>query len=98
MNDTDSRTFANNHTRTLFGDAPKLKISKDKFKDNSYYAHLIGRAFACELILERHRHNPYDDVDILLGDLQIELTECMNKFRNKAAYHTIDKFKVEQFI
>lgn len=94
----ESTLFSKMHTKSLYGQAPKLKINREKFQSNSSYAHLIGRAFACEKIIERHKLEPYESVDVLLGDLQIELTTCMNKFREKALFHKSDKFHVEQFI
>lgn len=98
MNENGSRQFANMHAKTLYGDAPKLKINKDKFKNNSEYAHLIGRAFACETIMRRHNANPYETVDEILGDLQIEYTECVNQFRKDCAFHALKPLKVEDFV
>ncbi len=96
--DQDSMNFATMHTKALYNGSPKLKIGNDKFKDNSYYAHLIGRAFCCEKILEQHKAEPYDSIDLLIGDLQIELTNALNNFRDKTMYHRSDRYKVEQFL
>lgn len=93
-----SQQFARMHTNVLFGRAPKLKMNRDKFRENSQYAHLIGRAFACELIMKKHNAQPYENVDELLGDLQIEYTECVNKFRSKCAFHSMPVLRVEDFL
>lgn len=96
--DENSNNFSKIHTRTFYGDAPKLKVSREKFQNNSYYAHLIGRAFSCELLIKKHQAEPYQSVDELLGDIQIEMTECLNYFRDKGATRTMPKYKVEDFI
>ena len=96
--DKDSMSFATMHTDAFFNGAPKKKICIEKFKNNSYYAHLIGRAFICEKILEQHKAQPYESIDILIGDLQIELTNSLNHFRDKTMYHRADRYKVEQFL
>ena len=95
----ESGKFSRLHGRAFYGDSPKVKLSKAKFEDNSKYAHLIGRAFTCEKLLERHKQDPYESIEVLLGDLQIEFVDCMNQFRKNALYHTgVEKYKVEQLM
>lgn len=98
MRDRNSMAFANMHTSAFYEDSTKKKIDRDKFKENSYYAHLIGRAYACEVILNKHKAEPYESVDVLLGDIHIEMTNALNHFRAKTMFHRCDKFQVEHFI
>jgi hypothetical protein len=95
----ESIKFSKMHSTALYGGSIRVKLSKGKFEDNSKYAHLIGRSFTCEKIIARHASEPYGSIDELLGDLQIELVNCMNTFRRNALYHSgVDKYRVEQFL
>lgn len=94
-----SEEFSLLQTRAIYGhETLKLKINKKMFRDNSKYAHLIGRAFTCEMILKRHSSDQYKSVDELLGDLQIEMVDTLNEYRLQTSYETMPKYRVEDFI
>ena len=94
-----SEEFSRLHARAVYGqEVLKLKMNRKRFTENSNYAHLIVRAFACEKVLKQHAIKPYETVDEVLGDIQIELVNCLNKFRGNTAYHSMPVYEVEDFI
>ena len=87
-------SFVNVSLITVFKDAPKKKLNRDKFKKEIKAACNYGSLCLCQTILDNHKKEPYEDVDTLIGDIQIELVRAF-KASNKelnlfVAPHTLE--------
>lgn len=63
-----------------FGQADRIKISRKHFAHDIDSCVLSGRSEAIEKILNRHMANPYQSVDEIIGDLQLDLLANWNSF------------------
>lgn len=81
----DSDQYSHYHASVFFPrGCDRRKFSLKEFKKEAMLAHLVGRAFACQKIIENHAKQPYSSIDELIGDLQIEMINCMNDFKTRA--------------
>lgn len=93
-----SSEYAHYHTSTFYPrGCHTRKMSATTFKKETMLAHLVGRAFACQKIMDQHKANPYTSIDELLGDLQLELVNCLNDFK-KSSGSIMKTVKIEDVI
>jgi hypothetical protein len=77
-----SKEYASYHASVLYPRGTyKRNMSDTTFKKEVELAHLVGRAFACQKIIQQHIENPYQTIDEMIGDLQLEMISCMNGFK-----------------
>lgn len=80
-----SQTYSNYHASSFYPrGCTSRKFSVGSFKKEVMLAHLIGRAFCAQKIIEDHQKNPFKSIDELIGDLQIEVINCLNDFRKSS--------------
>jgi hypothetical protein len=80
-----------------FGEAPKLKFTRQEYEKFVRSTHLCGKTDVAEKLLQAHQKNPYPDVDTLIGDLQLILTESFNEFRQvNNTRQNLQKISVEE--
>lgn len=63
----------------------RVKVHKTEFGALAHDNVLLGRIDTTEAILKAHKANPYPNVDELIGDLQIVLTESYNTLKKAPA-------------
>jgi hypothetical protein len=95
-----AKRFAKDLTRERFLEAPKKKFNRRLYEEDLEGAWIAGFTTLCEMILKRHKEEPYDDVDIFLGDIHLLVTENFNYFSQKLAIGAQQhvRIKVEDFL
>lgn len=93
-----SKEYASYHTSTFYPrGCHTRKINAATFNKEVMLAHLVGRAFACQKIIEAHAEKPYATIDELIGDLQIEMVNCLNDFK-KSSGAMMNTVRVEDLL
>lgn len=79
----DARSHANRNTNTTFGLAPKCKINRNFFKDILEFTYLLaennGMKHIKELLIEYRKNNPSQELDILLGEIDLAIVKHWNE-------------------
>ena len=70
-------------TNKLFGKAPRKKVGADWYARDVKGAFFYGIVSGVQEILITHRENPYEDIDILIGDLEILIRESFEISRKQ---------------
>lgn len=80
-----SQSYANYHTSTFYPrGCTSRKFSIGSFNKEVMLAHLLGRAAGSQKIIENHQKQPYNSIDELIGDLQLEVVNCLNDFKRSS--------------
>lgn len=80
-----SQEYAHYHTSTFYPrGTTSRKFSLGSFKKEVMHAHLLGRAAGAQKIIENHQKEPYKTIDELIGDLQLEVVNCLNDFKRSS--------------
>lgn len=80
-----SQQYSHYHSSTFYPrGCTSRKFSLGSFKKEIMIAHLIGRAAACQKIIESHQKQSYNSIDELIGDLQLEVVNCLNDFKKSS--------------
>jgi hypothetical protein len=99
-----SKEYASYHASVIYPrGCYKRNMSDTTFKKEVELAHLVGRAFACQKIIDQHIQNPYQTIDEMIGDLQIEMISCMNGFKAgsnakmpKLTFENLNQYEVKE--
>lgn len=78
-----ARDLVNGLFRGVTGKPPRKKVSKAYYQRDIDMAHRCGEMKVFDELLNKHREEPYEEVDMLIGDIQIMLLECYNDVRNR---------------
>lgn len=81
-----------------YGQAPKLKLTKVKYRQDLETAYRKGMIEAVSRVLSAHSSEPYETVDLMVGDLQILLHEQLNAINDFFGYKPIDRISLENVI
>ena len=76
-----AREFSKDITESKFPQADRLKISKKEFSTCIEGSYSTGQLSAIETLLNENKHNPYQDVECILGDLHILFLESWESVR-----------------
>lgn len=74
------------------------KIGRKWYKEEVMTVLATGQAMLIEKLLRNHGENPYNDVDELLGDLQIIGVEVLNQFNLKGGAKQVNRYAVEDMM
>lgn len=84
-------------TDSVYGKADRLKMSKKFFSLYLESCIATGRVEAMENILNKHKAQPFNTVDELVGELQLEVVQSWNTF-NKLWPQTTLPISIERVL
>jgi hypothetical protein len=74
----DARRHASNITQSRFNQAPRVKISKIEYKGILESTYLMAECNAYKDILSLLTNNQHEDIQILIGELQLGVVNSWN--------------------
>lgn len=90
--------FSRDLSLARYGQATKIKLSKNLYFGDVESAHLAGGMCIIETILNVHNKEPYETTDEIIGDLQIALSKHWNYYKRKYDYKNYSKIDIEDLI
>lgn len=90
LNDNWASSWANDMTRTVFGQAPKKKLNAQEFKKHTESCTQYGFIQALEHLVLNFEIDPADTGELVIGDVHEMLVKEYNRFKKKHLGKTQD--------
>lgn len=81
-----------------YGQAPKLKLTKVKYRKDMETCYRKGMIEAASRILEAHNKGEYESMDVMVGDLQVIIHDNLNAINDFFGFKPVDTISLENII
>lgn len=75
-----------------------IKIKPVKYKNEVQIAYAYALCFLSEKLVNNYRDNEYENIEVLIGDLELIGVEMLNQIKKLANPASIEKFKLDDFL